>query len=139
VPGAPPPQRPVASDAAQPAPEPAAQPSDVQTPADADEQAPIVPSGIGLFPPRGTDPVRVGIVVPDDFELPEGFVRHYQVTDDGQELAPILLVHPDYELLDAAGNPVARPEGGVVPPELAPPGMPIEIVELPEPLDESAP
>jgi hypothetical protein len=97
------------------------------------------PSGIALFPPRGSDPVRVGLVVPDDFELPEGFVRHYQVTDDGQELPPILVVHPDYELLDAQGNPVPRPEGGVVPPELAPPGMPIETLVVPEPPDESGP
>jgi hypothetical protein len=100
---------------------------------------PQVPSGIGLFPPRGTAPVRVGIVVPDDFELPEGFIRHYQVTDDGQDVEPILVVHPDYELLDAAGNPVPRPEGGVVPPDLAPPGMPLETVVVPEPRDESAP
>jgi hypothetical protein len=103
------------------------------------DAGPLVPSGIGLFPPPGTDPVRVGIVVPEDFELPEGFVRHYQVTDDGQELEPILLVHPDYELLDAQGNPLPRPEGGVVPPELAPEGMPIETVVVPEPRDESAP
>jgi hypothetical protein len=97
------------------------------------------PSGIALFPPRGSDPVRIGLVVPDDFALPEGFVRHYQVTDDGQELPPILVVHPDYELLDAQGHPVPRPEGGVVPPELAPPGMPIDTLVLPEPPDESRP
>jgi hypothetical protein len=113
-------------------PEPAAPPREVGP-------EPDVPSGIGLFPPPGTDPVHVGIVVPDDFELPEGFMRHYQVTDDGQDVRPILVVHPDYELLDAAGNPVPRPEGGVVPPELAPPGMPLETVAVPGPRDERAP
>ena len=97
------------------------------------------PSGIALFPPRGTDPVRTGVVVPDSFDLPEGFMRHYQVTDDGQELPPILVVHPDFELLDAQGQPVDRPEGGVVPPELAPPGLPIETLVVPEPTDESGP
>ena len=97
------------------------------------------PTGIALFPPRGSDPVRVGLVVPDGFELPEGFARHYQVTDDGQELPPILIVHPDYELLDAHGRPVPRPEGGVVPPELAPAGMPIHELVVPEPPDESGP
>ena len=73
-----------------------------------------MPSGIGLFPPPGTDPIKVGIVVPDDFELPEGYLRHYQVTDDGQELEPILLFHPDYELLDDARQAAAvaaRPRG----------------------------
>jgi len=104
-----------------------------------EESAPIVPSGIGLFPPRGTDPVKVGIVVPEDFELPEGYLRHYQSTDDGQELEPILLFHPDYELLDDAGNPVPLPPDRVVPPELAPPGMPIRMVEVPEPLPEDSP
>jgi hypothetical protein len=128
--------------ASAPAPSPAREPvpgSEALAPPHEEGEEPNVPSGIGLFPPPGTDPVRVGLVVPDDFELPEGFVRHYQVTDDGQDVPPILVVHPDYELLDAAGNPVLRPEGGVVPPELAPPGMPIETVVVPEPLDESAP
>lgn len=31
-------------------------------------------------------------------------VRHYQTTDDGQQLAPILMVHPDCELVDGPGN-----------------------------------
>ena len=118
-------------------PEPAPAPEEAPPPDSAD--APTVPSGIGLFPPRGSDPVRVGIVVPEDFALPDGFMRHYQVTDDGQDVAPILVVHPDYELLDAQGQPVPRPEGGVVPPELAPPGMPIETLVVPEPPDESRP
>ena len=105
----------------------------------AGESAPIVPSGIGLFPPPGTDPIKVGIVVPDDFELPEGYLRHYQVTDDGQELEPILLFHPDYELLDDAGQPIPLPPDRIVPPELAPPGMPIRKVVVPEPLPEDRP
>ena len=42
------------------------------------------PSGIALFPPLGTDPLKRGILVPEDFELPEGYVRHYQATDDGE-------------------------------------------------------
>ena len=98
-----------------------------------------VPSGIGLFPPPGTDPTKIGLVVPDDFELPEGYLRHYQVTDDGQELPPILLFHPDYEMLGPDGKPIPLPEDHVVPPELAPAGMPIEQLVVPEPLDEDAP
>jgi hypothetical protein len=101
------------------------------------ESAPTVPSGIGLFPPPGTDPIKIGIVVPDDFELPEGYLRHHQVTDDGQELPPILLFHPDYELLDSAGNPIPLPENRVVPPELAPPGLPHTFLEVPAPLEET--
>jgi hypothetical protein len=102
------------------------------------EAANDTPSGIGLFPPPGTDPIKNGVVVPDDFPLPEGFLRHYQVTDEGQELRPILLFHPDYELLDANGEPIALPDDRVVPPELAPPGMPIEMLD-PQPSEEAAP
>lgn len=94
--------------------------------------APIAPSGIGLFPPPGTDPPKIGIIVPEGFELPEGYVRHYQVTDDGQALPPILMFHPDYDWVDEGGAHVEAAENGVVPPELAPPGMPIEMLELPE-------
>jgi hypothetical protein len=87
--------------------------------------------GIAAFGLPGTNPPKPGVIVPDGFELPEGFVRHYQTTDDGQQLAPILMVHPDYELVDATGKPVTTPDG-VVPPELVPPGMPIQMLEVPE-------
>jgi hypothetical protein len=90
----------------------------------------LVPSGIGLFPPPSTDPIKLGIVVPDGFELPEGYVRHYQLTDDGQELPPILMFHPDYDWVDDAGNRI-DPGDRVVSPELAPKGMPIEMLEPP--------
>ena len=45
---------------------------------------PARPTGIALFPPLGTDPIKRGIVVPEGFELPPGYVRHYQTTDDGE-------------------------------------------------------
>lgn len=144
-PAAPSDEAPAASAPAAPAtPAPRAEPA-AREPAPAaeaapdEESAPMLPSGIGLFPPPGTDPIKVGIVVPDDFELPEGYLRHYQVTDDGQELEPILLFHPDYELLDDAGQPIPLPPDRVVPPELAPPGMPIRTVVVPEPRPEDRP
>jgi hypothetical protein len=87
-------------------------------------------SGIALFPAHGTKPIKIGIVVPDDFELPEGYVRHYQATDDGQLLPAILLFHPDYEWVDDAGNAIELPPDRVVPPELAPPGLPIQMLEV---------
>lgn len=90
------------------------------------------PSGIALFPPPGTDPPKPGIIVPEGFELPPGYVRHHQVTDDGTQLPPILMFHPDFEWVDAQGNPIALPEDHVVPPDLAPPGMPVEILDVPE-------
>ena len=90
------------------------------------------PSGIALFPPPGTDPPKPGIIVPDGFELPPGYVRHHQVTDDGTQLPPILMFHPDFEWVDAQGEPIALPEDHVVPPDLAPPGMPVEILDVPE-------
>jgi hypothetical protein len=90
------------------------------------------PSGLALFPPLGTDPLRAGVIVPEDFELPEGYVRHYQVTDDGGSLPAVLMLHPDYQLVDESGQRIAVPESRVLPPELAPPGMPIRMLELPE-------
>ena len=89
-------------------------------------------TGIAVFPPPGTKPIKQGIIVPDDFVLPEGYVRHYQTTDDGRRLPPVLMFHPDYEGVDANGNPVPLPEDGLVPPEMAPPGMPIRKLELPD-------
>jgi len=88
--------------------------------------------GIAAFPPPGTNPPKSGIVVPEGFELPEGYVRHYQVTDDGQRLEPILMFSPDYQFVDAAGNPIALPDDLIVPPDLAPPGLPIRMLEVPE-------
>lgn len=69
--------------------------------------------------------------MPDDFPLPEGYVRHYQTTDDGQQVPPILMFHPDYDFVDSHGRPVTVPANGVVPPELAPPGMKVEILDVP--------
>jgi hypothetical protein len=91
-----------------------------------------VHTGIAAFPPPGTKPVKRGIVVPDDFVLPEGFVRHYQATDDGRQLPPVLTLHPDYDLVDAKGERVMLPDDRVVPPELAPAGLPVRILELPD-------
>jgi hypothetical protein len=58
--------------------------------------------GIAAFPPPGTDPPKSGILVPEDYELPPGYVRHYQVTDDGKRLGAILMFSPDYEFVDQA-------------------------------------
>jgi hypothetical protein len=77
-------------------------------------------TGIAAFEPPGTDPPKPGIIVPDDFPLPEGYVRHYQADDDGNRLPAILMFHPDYEFVDESGTPVALPEDRVVPAELAP-------------------
>lgn len=90
-----------------------------------------VTEGIAAFDPPGTSPPRSGVIVPDGVELPEGYVRHYQTTDEGEMLPPILLFHPDYAFFDEAGNRVDVPEDRVVPPELVPPDIPIEILEPP--------
>jgi hypothetical protein len=92
-----------------------------------------VHEGIAAFPPPGTDPPKRGIIVPDGFELPTGFVRHYQVTDDGMPLPPILMFHPDFDFVGPDDEPIELPPDLVVPPELAPPGMPIHMLEIPEP------
>jgi hypothetical protein len=130
---------------ATPAARPVAQPSQV-APARPSESAPdeqepplkddpTPPSGgaegLGLYRP-GAKPIKQGIIVPENFELPPGYVRHYQATDNGERVKPILMFHPDYKPKDADGKPVELPESRVVPPEMAPPGMPIDILEMPE-------
>jgi hypothetical protein len=79
--------------------------------------------GIAAFGIPGSHPPKAGIVVPEEFELPEGYVRHYQSTDDGEQLPAILMFHPDYEFVNEAGEVVKLPEDGVVRPEMAPPGI----------------
>jgi hypothetical protein len=103
------------------------------------EEAGTGPSGIALFPPPGTDPPRVGLMVPEDFPLPEGYVRHYQSTDDGEPLPAILMFHPDFVWLDENGNQIPLPEDLIVPPEMAPPGMPKVPIEIPAPLPDLPP
>jgi hypothetical protein len=90
-----------------------------------------VREGIAAFNPPGTSPLRSGLAVPPDFELPSGYVRHHQVTDQGVDVEPILMFAPDVQLLDEHGRAIAMPEDRIVPPELAPPGLPIRSVELP--------
>jgi len=111
---------------------------------DAVEPEPLVPAdagpadevpaaeGIAVFPPLGTQPVLSGIIVPDDFELPPGYVRHYQASDDGEPLPAILMYHPRRGPVDASGQPIPVTADRIVPPERAPEGMPIVILELPK-------
>ncbi len=92
-------------------------------------------TGLGAFSPPGTSPPLVGLAVPEDFVLPKGYVRHHQATDDGQRIEAILMFAPDFQLLDANGRPLAMPANRVVPPELAPPGLPIRRIVIPPPTD----
>ncbi|RKH91762.1 hypothetical protein D7Y13_38460, partial [Corallococcus praedator] len=60
--------------------------------------------------------------------------------DHGQPVAAILMFDPDFVPKDANGQPIPIPENRVVPEELAPPGMPRQMLELPaEPEDGDAP
>ena len=90
--------------------------------------------GLGAFNPPGTSPPLVGIAVPEDYPLPEGYVRHHQTTDDGQDIEAILMFSPDYQFFDAAGQPIQVPANRVVPPQWAPSGLPIRQVRIPPPL-----
>jgi len=92
-----------------------------------------VTTGLGAFPPPGTRPPLIGLAVPEDFVLPPGYVRHHQATDDGQRIEAILMFAPDYQPVDGAGRPIAIPKDRVVPPELAPPGLPIRRIVVPAP------
>lgn len=91
-------------------------------------------SGIGAFNPPGTRPAMIGLAVPEDFVLPEGFVRHHQTTDDGQRIEAILMFAPDYEHRDAYNQPIAIPTDRIVPPELAPRGLPHRHIVVPRPV-----
>ena len=88
-------------------------------------------TGLGAFDPPGTSPPLEGLAVPEDYPLPEGYVRHHQVTDEGVAIEPILMFAPDFTLFDADGRPIAMPADRVVPPELAPPDLPIRRVRVP--------
>ena len=89
--------------------------------------------GIAAFGLPGSNPPKSGILVPEEFELPEGYVRHYQSTDDGEQLPAILMFHPDYEFVDEHGNVMKLPADGIVPPEMAPPGIDVDqVLSVPE-------
>lgn len=92
-----------------------------------------VHTGLGAFSPPGTRPPLIGLAVPEEFALPPGYVRHHQATDDGQRIEAILMFAPGFQLLDAQQRPVEMPKDRVVPPELAPPGLPIRRIVLPPP------
>jgi hypothetical protein len=79
--------------------------------------------GIAAFGIPGSHPPEPGILVPEEFSLPEGYVRHYQSTDDGQQLPAILMFHPDYEFVNEQGKVVPIPDNRIVPPSMAPPGL----------------
>ena len=98
-----------------------------------------VHTGLGAFSPPGTRPPLVGLAVPEDFALPDGYVRHYQATDDGQRIEPILMFAPGRDFVDAQGRAVAVPADRVVPPELAPAGLPIRRIAIPAPVDSGRP
>ena len=96
-----------------------------------------VHTGLGAFNPPGTSPPLVGLAVPRDFQLPPGYVRHHQFTDDGQAIEPVLMFAPGFQLYDAANRPIEMPRDRVVPPELAPPGLPLRRIAIPPPLESS--
>ncbi|WP_434390054.1 hypothetical protein [Melittangium boletus] len=134
----PPPREPQAPRAVAPEPPAPARPvrgaptasPDVPPPTLGSAMAEAPREGVDLYRP-GTKPLKQGLVVPEDFELPPGYVRHYQATDDGERVRPILMFHPDYKPLDSRGEPVELPSNRVVPPEMAPPGLPLDVLELP--------
>ncbi|WP_210809476.1 hypothetical protein [Ideonella paludis] len=88
-----------------------------------------VHSGLGAFNPPGTRPPLIGLAVPEDFELPAGFMRHHQATDDGQRIEAVLMFTPDHPYVLA--HPDLRHR--VVPPEMAPEGLPLRTITLPPP------
>lgn len=96
-------------------------------------------SGLGAFNPPGTSPPMIGLAVPDDYVLPEGYVRHFQATDDGQRIEPILMYSPDFNFFDNAGQQIVIPENRVVPGNMAPPGLVIRPIKIPEPLEPGGP
>lgn len=86
--------------------------------------------GVHAFPPLGTRPLLSGIIVPEDFELPPGYVRHLQVTDSGERLPAILMFHPHDTPRDWRGEPIPVTADRIVPAEYAPEGMPIQVLDV---------
>ncbi len=89
-------------------------------------------SGMAVFPAPGTKPIKLGLVVPEGFPLPPGYVRHYQTTDEGKMLPAILMFHPDHAAGRRLGQADRGDRGSDRSPELAPQGMPIEQLTLPD-------
>ena len=98
-----------------------------------------VHTGLGAFSPPGTRPAMIGLAVPEDFVLPEGYVRHHQATDDGQRIEAILMFAPDHQFFDANKQPIVIPKDRLVTPELAPPGLPIRRIVVPAPIETGRP
>ena len=99
-----------------------------------------ITGGLAAFSPPGTRPPLMGLAVPEDFQLPPGYVRHYQATDDGQRIEPILMYSPHVAVVaDASGRPISVPDDRVVPPEAAPAGLPIRRIVVPPPAAPGAP
>ena len=96
-------------------------------------------SGLGAFNPPGTSPPMIGLAVPEDYVLPEGYVRHFQATDDGQRIEPILMYSPDFVFFDSNGQQIVIPDNRVVPDNMAPPGLAIRPIRIPAPLDPGKP
>ena len=96
-------------------------------------------SGLGAFNPPGTSPPMIGLAVPKDYILPEGYVRHFQATDDGQRIEPILMYSPDFDFFDSNGQQIAIPDNRVVPDNMEPPGLAIRPIRIPIPLDPGKP
>jgi hypothetical protein len=95
-----------------------------------------VTTGVAAFNPPGTKPPLVGLAVPEDFALPPGYVRHHQTTDDGQDIEPVLMYAPDHpRFVDAARQPIGTARDRIVPPEQAPPGLPLRKVVVPAPVE----
>ena len=96
-------------------------------------------SGLGAFNPPGTSPPMIGLAVPEDYILPVGYVRHFQATDDGQRIEPILMYSPDFVFFDSNGQQIVIPDNRVVPDNMAPPGLAIRPIRIPIPLDPGKP
>lgn len=95
-----------------------------------------VTTGVAAFNPPGTKPPMIGLAVPEDFVLPPGYVRHHQSTDDGQDIEPILMYAPDHpRFVDASRQPIGSTRDRIVPPEQAPPGLPLRKVVIPAPVE----
>jgi hypothetical protein len=76
-------------------------------------------------------PFRIGVVVPEDFVLPPGYVRHYQMNEDGTALPAILMYHPDFRSLSDSGVELEIPEDRIVPPDSLPVGLKSLMLEVP--------
>jgi hypothetical protein len=113
--------------AAAPSPAPPRAPAPASAPARVADPEP--PATLDLTAGSHAKAIKIGLIVPDGYTLPPGYARLAQTNDEGEPLPPILVFQQDWHPVDGNGRAIPIGEDRIVPPELAPAGMPLQMLE----------